>query len=165
MKAFQFKLQTLLRKREIDEKELLAQLVNLKKLLNDEIKKLMDIKELMNQNFNELRKLKKGKISIEHIQIHETYIKSLENQIKEQQQKVIEARIAVESKNKEFIKASKKRKVIEKYKERCFKKYQHENLLEEYNFQDEFAVLGHNRKNIGSFGLNKFKNDGLKEKV
>jgi flagellar protein FliJ len=151
MKTFEFKLQALLRKRELDEKELLSELIGLKKILTDELDKLEELKTLMNQMFFELRSIKKGKLSIENIQRYETFIKVLEKNIKDQQRKIIEARVAVESKNKEYIKASKKRKVVEKYKERCFKKYIFESLQEDYKFQDEFAVLRHNLKVNESF--------------
>jgi len=152
MKAFDFKLQTLLKKRKLDEDEVLAELISLKEILNEKIDKLLELKKLMNQTFNGLKEQKKGKLDIDAIQRYEGFILKLETDIKDQQRRVIEARVAVEAKNKEYIKASKKRKVVEKYKERCREKYNQEVLKEEYDFQDEFAVLGHNVKTHKIFG-------------
>jgi flagellar protein FliJ len=155
MKAFEFKLKTLLRMRELEEKEILSELIGLKQLMHEAIDKLITQKNLMLTTFNGLREKKKGKLDIDAIQTYERFIKELENQIKEQQRNVIEARVAVEAKNKDYIKASKKRKIVEKYKEKCLAKFNKELLEEEYKFQDEFAVIGHNVKTHEIYGRHK----------
>jgi flagellar protein FliJ len=155
MKAFEFKLKTLLRMRELQEKELLSDLIGLKQLMLVEIDKLISQKNLLLKTFNELREKKKGKLDIDAIKNYERFINELENEIKDQQRKVIEARVAVEAKNKEYIKASKKRKIVEKYKEKCFAKYNKVLLEEEYKFQDEFAILGHNVRTHEIYGRHK----------
>jgi flagellar FliJ protein len=152
MKAFKFKLQTLLRKRELDEKELLLQFLELKQAMQLEISKLIILKKEMSEAFESLRNLNKGKLSVDLLIMSENYLKKLETDIKNQQKRIIEARVAAEAKNKEYIQASKKRKIVEKYKEHCIKKYNQELLHEEYDFQDEIAVLGHNIKTHELFG-------------
>ena len=146
MKAFKFKLSTLLRKRELEEKELLAQLTALRNKQQEEINKLMDLKNLILKTFEEFKEKKMGVLIIEDMLMYESYLKKIEGDIKEQQKVVVEARIAVQKKRKEFVEASRKKKIIDKYKERCFRNYMAELLQEEYSFQDEFAILGHNIK-------------------
>jgi flagellar protein FliJ len=157
MKAFKFRLQTLLRKRELDEKELLLQFLELKQVMQLEISKLIQLKKEMSEAFESIRNLNKGKIAVDMLIISENYLKKLEIDIKDQQKRVIEARVVVEAKNKEYIQASKKRKIVEKYKEHCIKKFNQELLHEEYEFQDEIAVLGHNIKTHELFGRHRIK--------
>ena len=104
----------------------------------------MELKNLILRTFNELKEKKKGVLIIDDMLMYENYLRKVEEDIKVQQKAVIEARVQVEKKRKEFVEASKKKKVVEKYKERCVNKYWEEVLKEEYGFQDEFAILGHN---------------------
>ncbi|MBI2560087.1 MAG: flagellar export protein FliJ [Planctomycetes bacterium] len=154
MKRFQFKFQTLLNielhREDAVKQELRTLLYNLQK--EEEI--LSNLRTMYLEQQEELARKQIGQISPEELKLYEAYIFTLSNQITSQQVKVKECEAEADDVRQKLIKISKRRKMLEKLRER--KKKEHEYLFQQYENKqlDELAITRVQRFKSARVSLN-----------
>ena len=141
-----FKLEALLNHRrhleDICQKELAAS----ERLLADEKGKLSRWKKEKRDNIEILQVKQKQKINVSDIVLSVNYLQRLSENIEVQKQCVREATKKVNQRRQELIIIVKKRKTLEKLKEKDRLAYQQKLMQNERKFMDEVASTSHARK-------------------
>ena len=142
----QFKLETLLNHRRHQEEICQKELAQTERLLADEKGKLRRRKKEKRHNIQKLQIKQKEKINVSDIILPVNYIQRLSEKIEVQKQFVREAAKKVNQKRQELIIIVKKRKTLEKLKEKDWLAYQQKEMQNERKFMDEVASTRHARK-------------------
>jgi len=150
-KRFKYKLKTLLKVREIKEKQEKDKLVELEQKLLEEIKKEEELKALQKIKYDELRNMMSSGKTLPDtgiIQIRKRHIEVLEEKVLAQHEKVLAAEKERDAQREKLIQAIKEKKVIEKDKEKTRKAWVKLMNKEEAKFLDDIAGIRFNSKNI-----------------
>ncbi len=143
---YRFKLETLLNHRRHQEEDCQKALAQVQKQLAAEQLKLRRKKEEKRENLRRLQDAQHKSISVAAIIMYVNYIAQLTKSIEDQNLCVREVTKKVNQKRNELIAAVKKRKTLEKLKEREWQAYQKKMLLNERKFMDEVASTRYARK-------------------
>ena len=143
---FQFKLEALLNHRRHQEEVCQKQLAQTERQLVDEQDKLRRQKKEERENILNLQAKQKDNINVADIILSVNYIQQLSNKIKVQKNSVREATKKVNQKRNELIGIVKKRKTLEKLKEKQWLAYQQKMMQNERKLMDEVASTRHVRK-------------------
>ena len=141
-----FKLEKLLNHRRHQEEICQKELAQTERLLSDEKGKLRRRKKEKHHNIQNLQIKQKEKINVSDIIFSVNYIQRLSEKIEAQIQFVREATKTVNQKREELIIIVKKRKTLEKLKEKDWLAYQQKMMQNERKFMDEVASTRHARK-------------------
>ena len=141
-----FKLEALLSHRRHQEEVCQKELARSQRKLADEQEKLSRTKQLKRENIVKLQARQKETISVSDIILYMNYIAQLSKKIEEQFACVRQAAKKVNQKRSELIGIVKKRKTLEKLKEKDWLAYQKKLLQDERKFMDELATTRHARK-------------------
>lgn len=150
-KKFKYKLNTLLRVREIKEKQEKDKLVELEQKLIEEIKKEEELKLLEKIKYDELRNMMSSGKTLPDtgiIQIRKRHIEVLKEKVLAQHEKVVAAEKERDFQREKLIQAIKEKKVIEKDKEKTKKAWIKLMNKEEAKFLDDIAGIRFNSQKI-----------------
>jgi len=143
---FQFKLEALLNHRRHQEEVCQKRLAQTERQLVDEQNKLRRQKKEERDNILKLQAKQKDNINVADIILSVNYIQQLSHKIKVQKNCVREATKKVIQKRNELIGIVKKRKTLEKLKEKQWLAYQQKTMQNERKLMDEVASTRHARK-------------------
>jgi flagellar FliJ protein len=143
---YQFKLEALLNHRRHQEEICQKELARFKRQLADEQEKLRREKRQKRENILRLQTRQKESNSVSDIILYVNYIAQLQKKIEAQALCVREAAKMVNQKRNELIGILKKRKTLEKLKEKDMLAYQKKMMQDERKFMDEVATTRHARK-------------------
>ena len=143
---YRFKLEALLNQRRHQEEICQKELARSQRKLADEQEKLNRTKQLKRENILKLQARQKESISVSDIILYMNYIAQLSKKIEDQVPCVRQAAKKVSQKRNELISIMKKRKTLEKLKEKDWLAYQKKMMLDERKFMDEVASTRHARK-------------------
>jgi flagellar FliJ protein len=141
-----FTLEALLNHRRHQEEVCQKELAQTERLLADEKGKLRRLKNEKRDNIQKLQIKQKEKINVSDIILSVNYIQQLSEKIEEQKKCVREATETVNQKRHELITLVKKRKTLEKLKEKEWLAYQQKMMQNERKFMDDVASTRHARK-------------------
>jgi flagellar FliJ protein len=143
---YRFKLETLLNHRRHQEEVCQKQLAQTEKQLADERKKLDRMKQKKRENTQELQAKQKIQINVSIIALTLNFIRQLSMKIEQQTDRVRLATRKVNQKRSELVMIVKKRKTLEKLKEKEQLAHQQTILQSERKLMDEVAGIRHVRK-------------------
>lgn len=141
-----FKLEALLNHRRHQEEVCQKELAQAERLLADEKGCLRRQKTEKRDHIQKLQIKQKEKINVSDIILSVNYIQQLSDKIEEQKNCVREASQKVNQKRQELIVIVKKRKTLEKLKEKDRLAYQQKMMRNERKLMDEVASTRHARK-------------------
>ena len=143
---YQFKLQALLNHRRHQEEVCQIELAEAQRGLTDAQEKLRRLKKAKRENTQKLQARQKEHHNISNILIFINYIEQLSRDIAAQMQQVRKASKNVKQKRDNLIAIMKKRRTLEKLKEKERLDYQQKGMQAERKFNDEVASTRHIRK-------------------
>lgn len=143
---YKFNLEPVLNQRKSVEESLQKELAILKKLLANEKKILAVFKKAEKEALKELQQKKKKSVGVCDILLYVRFIEKLSGDIEKQEEKFSDAKKICDQKREDLVEAMKKRKAIEKLKEKSYKQYQQEAARKEQIFLNEVAVNHFNQK-------------------
>ena len=143
---YRFKLEALLNHRRHQEEVCQKELAQTERQLVDEQEKLRRQKKEERENILTLQAKQKENINVADIILSLNYIQQLSKKIKVQKACVREATQKVNQKRNELISIVKKRKTLEKLKEKEWLAYQQKMMQNERKLMDEVASTRHARK-------------------
>ncbi len=146
MKKYRFKLEPVLNHRRLIEETLQKDLAILKISLIYENERLITYEESRIQLLEELQQIQKKGTTISDILLYLPFIEQVSKDIVRQKKRVLELEIKVEHNRKDLLEATKKKKALQKLKEKAFKTYNQKLIKNEQDFLNEVAVSQFNRR-------------------
>ena len=143
---YRFKLQALLDHHRHQEEVCQKELAEARRTLTDAQEKLRRIKKDKRENIQKMQARQKERHNISNILIFSNYIEKLSRDIEARIQQVRKASKNVNQKRDNLITLMKKRKTLEKLKEKEWLEYQQKMMQDERKFNDEVAATRHIRK-------------------
>ena len=143
---YRFKLEALLNHRRHQEEECQKKLAEVRKELEAEKKRLGRSKREKQENVLGLQKKQKNSASVSDIILYINYIQQLSKKIEDQKRCVQAADKKVRQARNELIIIIKKRKTLEKLKEKGQRAYEQKLIQDERKLMDEIATTRHVRK-------------------
>ena len=141
-----FKLEALLNHRRHQEEVCQKELAQTERLLADEKGRLRRQKRAHRENIQQLQAKQKARINVSDIILAVNFIQQLSKKIEDQTICVREATKTVNQKRNELIIIVKKRKTLEKLKEKEWLAYQKKMMQNERKLMDELASTRYARK-------------------
>ena len=146
MKEYRFNLEPVLNHRRLVEETLQKDLAILKISLIDENERLITYEESRVQLLEELQQIQKEGTTTSDILLYLPFIEQVSKDIERQKKKVFELEIKVEQNRKDLLEATKKKKALQKLKEKAFKAYNQKLIKNEQDFLNEVSVTQFNRR-------------------
>ena len=143
---YRFNLEPVLNHRRLVEETLQKDLALLKISLIDENKRLITYKESRGTLLEELQKIQEKGTTTSDILLYLPYIEQVSKDIERQKNRVLELEKKVEQNLKNLLEATKKKKALQKLKEKAFKTYNQKLIKNEQDFLNEVAVSQFNRR-------------------
>ncbi len=137
---FRFKLEPVLRYRQTQEEALKKELSQLTLLAAREQARLAQLETSLQNQFAEWRTAQRAQLNMELLSFLERHCERLRRERTAQQERVHQARQAVEQKRLEVVKASQEREVLARLREKQRTEFLAEFLRREQNGLDEFAT-------------------------
>ena len=144
---YRFKLQALLNHRRHQEELSQKELADAQRNLSTAQEHLRRLKKDKRDNVQILQARQKKRHNTSNILIYINYIEQLSQEIEAQHEQVSRASEAVRQKRDDLIAVVKKRKTLEKLKEKEWLAYQQTMMKAERKFNDDVAAGRHIRKN------------------
>ncbi len=142
MKRFQFSLEKVLALRENNEKNWKIKLGEAVSKVNSVKREIKRIETSHREHFKDFRLSIEG---LEYLQVAELFFKKMDNDRRRLDKRLVELTAEREKIQKEYIKASNERKVIEKLKERREAEYYKEQMLSEIKEIDDLTTGSYGR--------------------
>ena len=136
---YQFNLEPLLNHRRYQEEILQKELADLKIRLESENEKLWVLREKKRKTVLQLQKKHTGGRPASEIKLYIDFVEQLSKEMDAQMQKVLSAERDFSRKRQELVAAVKKRKILDRLKEKGLQAYQKEQLKKERSVMDEVA--------------------------
>ncbi len=146
MKKYRFNLEPVLNHRRLVEETLQKDLAILKISLIDENEKLITYEESRVKLLGELQQIQKEVTTTSDILLYLPFIEQVSKDIERQKKRVLELENKVEQNRKELLEATKKKKALQKLKEKAFKAYNQKLIKNEQDFLNEVSVTQFNRR-------------------
>jgi len=137
---YQFNLEPLLNHRRYQEEVLQKELADLKIRLAAEKEKLGALRQKKRKTIQQLHKKQSNGRPASEIKLYVDFIDRLSKETEAQRQKVLEAERNFNRKRLDLIAAMKKRKTLDRLKEKGLQAYEHNRLKKERYFMDEIAA-------------------------
>ena len=137
---YQFNLEPLLNHRRYQEEILQKDLADLKIRLAAEKEKLGVLRQKMRNTVQQLQKTQSAGKPASEIKLYVDFIERLSKEMEAQRKKVLEAERKFNQKRQDLIAAMKKRKTLDRLKEKDLQVYEKKQLKKERNLMDEVAV-------------------------
>ncbi len=146
MKEYRFNLEPVLNHRRLVEETLQKDLAILKISFIDENERLITYEESRVKLLEELQQIQKEGTTTSDILLYLPFIEQVSKDIETQKKKVFELEIKVEQNRKDLLEATKKKKALQKLKEKAFKAYNQKLIKNEQDFLNEVSVTQFNRR-------------------
>ena len=143
---YRFNLEPVLNHRKLAEETLQKDLAISKISLIDETEKLITYKKSRIKLLEELKQIQKKETTTSDILLYLPYIEQVSKDIERQRKKVLDLEKKVEQNLKDLLEATRKKKALQKLKEKSFKAYNQKLLKNEQDFLNEVAVSQYNRR-------------------
>ena len=143
---YNFNLEPVLKHRKLVEENLQKELAVLKLSLVNEREKLQTYKESRSKFLVELHRKQEEGTTISDVFLYLPFIEQLSKDIEKQKKNVLELENDVEQKRQDLVEATKKKKTLEKLKDKGLKAYKQEMIKNEQKFLNEVAVNQFNGK-------------------
>lgn len=143
---YKFPLGAVLKHRKFLEDNLQKELGVLKRLLVDDKKKLSDIKNTKRKYSKELQFKQQKSITVSDSLLYIRFIDRLSKRHDMQNDRVLQSEQNVDEKREELLEALKKKKVLERLKEKGIETYKQNGLKKERIFLNEMASVRFKRK-------------------
>ncbi len=143
---YRFKLQSLLKHRRHQEEICQKEMAEAQRNLTDAQEKLRCLKKIKRENIQKLQARQKELHNVSSIIISINYIEKLSRDVAAQMEQVGKASEKVTQKRHHLIAIMKKRKMLEKLKEKDRLEYQQKMMQAERKINDEVAATRHIRK-------------------
>lgn len=141
---YKFNLESLLNHRRYQEEILQKELADCKNHLTEQQQRLQTIKHKQRKYSNELHQRQKKDGTVSDLIMYFRYIERLSTDLDNQKRQVALAKKQFNQKRKDLIEMMKKRKTLEKLREKGFKAFQQQLQKKERDFMDEVAAKLHN---------------------
>lgn len=148
-------LEPVLMHRKMVEENLQRELAVLKEALTAEKQKLQMERNRKSECIAELRQREKEGTSVSDILLYMPFIRQMSKNIERQEERVRTAEKLVRQKREDLVEATKRKKVLEKVKEKALEAYNQTLGRKEQNFLDEMGICGFNRKSHADVGVGK----------
>lgn len=147
---YKFSLETVLNHRKQREEALQKEFSILQKELFIERERLEMLEEIRRRNLEELQRKQRGGTSASGVMLYDNYIKQISKDLEKQTDKITEGEGNLHQKRGELIEAMKRRKTLDRLKEKEWEAYRKEFERKEQIFMSEIAISGFNRsKGLG----------------
>ena len=143
---YQFNLESLLNHRRYQVEVLQKELADLKIRLDAEKNKLWVLRQKKRKTVLQLQKKQTGGSPASEIKLFVDFVEQLSKEMETQRQKVLEAERNFSLKRLDLVAAMKKRKILDRLKEKGLQAYEQEQLKKERSFMDEVAGHQFNQK-------------------
>ena len=137
---YNFNLEPVLKHRKLVEENLQKELAVLKLLLVNERERLQTYKESRSKFLVELQRKQEQGTTISDVFLYLPFIEQLSKDIEKQNMTVSDLEKDVEQKRQDLVEATKKKKTLEKLKDKGLKAYKQEMIKNEQEFLNEVAV-------------------------
>ena len=138
---YRFNLESLLNHRRYQEEILQKELADLKIRLDAEKNKLWGLRQKKRETVLQLQEKQTDGRPASEIKLYLDYVEQLSKKMEAQGQKVLEAERALSKKRQDLVAAMKKRKILDRLKEKGLQAYEQDRLKKERLTMDE--VAGH----------------------
>ncbi len=138
---YQFNLEPLLNHRRYQEEILQKELADLKIRLDAEKDKLWGLRQKKRETVLQLQEKQTDGRPASEIKLYLDYVEQVSKKMEAQGQKVLEAERALSKKRQDLVAAMKKRKILDRLKEKGLQAYEQDRLKTERRTMDE--VAGH----------------------
>ncbi|MFC1490841.1 flagellar export protein FliJ [Candidatus Latescibacterota bacterium] len=145
MNRFRFRLESVLRFRRAKEDEKKREFGHTLGKLKTEERKYNDIVNSGESHDRLVEKSGQGKMSLRSLINNFYYARHIEQTKAHQEQMVEAAKVVTDEKRAELVEATKKKKVIDRLKDRKLEEYQKAELKEEQDYIDDIAAQRFNR--------------------
>jgi flagellar FliJ protein len=136
---YQFNLESLLNHRRYQEEILQKELAGLKIRLAAEKDKLWILRQKKRKYVQQLQEKQTDGRPVSEIKLFVDFVEQLAKEMEAQRQNVLHAERDLNLKRQDLIAAMKKRKTLDRLKEKGLQAYEHEQLKKERSFMDEVA--------------------------
>ena len=143
---YRFNLEPVLNHRRLIQETLQKDLAILKISLIDENQRLITYEETRVKLLEELHQIQKEGTTTSDILLYLPFIEQVSKDIERQKKRVLELENKVEQNRKDLLEATKKKKALQKLKEKAFKAYNQKLIKNEQDFLNEVAVSQFNRR-------------------
>ena len=143
---YQFNLEPLLNHRRYQEEVLQKELADLKIRLDAEKDKLWLLRQQKRKTVLLLQEKQTDGRPASEIKLYIDFVEQLSKKMEAQKQNVLEAERNFSLKRQDLVAAMKKRKILDRLKEKGLQAYEQEQLKKERNLMDEVAAHQFNRK-------------------
>jgi flagellar FliJ protein len=143
---YQFNLEPLLNHRRYQVEVLQKELADLKIRLDAEKDKLWLLRQKKRKTLMLLQEKQTDGRPASEIKLYIDFVEQLSKKMEAQQQNVLEAERNFSLKRQDLVAAMKKRKILDRLKEKGLQAYEQEQLKKERNLMDEVAAHQFNRK-------------------
>ena len=137
---YNFNLESVLRHRKLVEENLQKELAILRLSLVDEREKLRNFKESRSKFLEELKRKQEEGTTISDVFLYLPFIEQLSKDIEKQKKNILKLENDVEQRRLDLMEAAKKKKALEKLKDKGLKAYKQEMIKTEQEFLNEVAV-------------------------
>ena len=137
---YRFNLEPLLNHRRYQEEILQKELADLKIRLESENEKLWALREKKRKTVLQLQKKQSDGRPASEIKLYIDFVEQLFKEMEAQRQKVLSAERDFSRKRQELVAAMKKRKILDRLKEKGLQAYEREQLKKERSMMDEVAA-------------------------
>ena len=137
---YNFNLEPVLKNRKLVEENLQKELAVLKLLLVNERERLQTYKESRSKFLVELQRKQEQGTTISDVFLYLPFIEQLSKDIEKQNKTVSDLENDVEQKRQDLVEATKKKKTLEKLKDKVLKAFKQEMIKKEQEFLNEVAV-------------------------
>ena len=143
---YKYNLEPVLNHRKITEENRQKKLAESKRFLAREKKRLWQLRQSKKRLLMELKDKQQQNISVSEIVLYLSFIEQLSKDYESQEERVQVAEHQVDRKREDLVEAMKKRKAMEKLKEKGLKAYMKMSSKREQDFLNEVAIDQYNRK-------------------
>jgi len=145
---FYFNLQPLLNHRTSIEKALKKELAESERSLDIEKMKLDDCRHKRDRLIRDMHRKTQQKPAVSEIRLYSISHDRLSKHLVRQKQRVVASETVSQEKRNHLIEAMKKRKVMDRLKEKRFSEYRKEAVRKEQVFMSEVAIQQFNRRRV-----------------
>lgn len=145
MKEYRFNLESVLKHRRLVEESLQKDLAILKISLIDENERLITYEDSRVKLLEELQQIQKKGTTTSDVLLYLPFIEQVSKDIDRQKERVLKLEKQVEQNRKDLLEATKKKKALQKLKEKAFKAYNQKLIKNEQDFLNEVSVSQFNR--------------------
>ena len=145
MKEYRFNLESVLNHRRLVEESLQKDLAILKISLIDENERLITYEDSRVKLLEELQQIQKKGTTTSDVLLYLPFIEQVSKDIDRQKERVLKLEKQVEQNRKDLLEATKKKKALQKLKEKAFKAYNQKLIKNEQDFLNEVSVSQFNR--------------------